>query len=191
MFWLFVCFHLVCSVLSCFVLIVSVSVFVCLFVWLFLFLFCCLVCCWCVASKRGPESIFYIVTFWQSEVKISVLALWLVHCFCHNMGVGGCGRNPFFVARHFRGVEKMSSLFVIHRFVLALNAVHTVYICPHFECRARCVCACVLVFLFLFCFVCLYFCLVLFCFVFCFVFVLVLHWRSQDFIFNPTALFSL
>ena len=34
---------------------------------------------------------FKVRTFWQSEVKISVLALWLcaLSSLCHNMGVGG------------------------------------------------------------------------------------------------------
>ena len=80
-------------------------------------------------SKRGPESIFTfkVRTFWQSEVKISVLALWLgaLSSLFHNMGVGGYGRYPLFVrARHVQRCVKKCPHFecVIHRFVLALNA---------------------------------------------------------------------
>ena len=72
-------------------------------------------------------------TFWQSEVKISVLALWLcaLSSLFHNMGVGGYGRNPLFVrARHVQRCVKKCPHFecVIHRFVLALNAwTNTLY----------------------------------------------------------------
>ena len=76
---------------------------------------------------------FKVRTFWQSEVKISVLALWLcaLSSLCHNMGVGGYGRNPLFVrARHVQRCVKKYPHFecVIHRFVLALNAeTNTLY----------------------------------------------------------------
>ena len=76
---------------------------------------------------------FKVRTFWQSEVKISVLALWLcaLSSLFHNMGVGGYGRNPLFVrARHFQRCVKKCPHFecVIHRFVLALNAgMNTLY----------------------------------------------------------------
>ena len=76
---------------------------------------------------------FKVRTFWQSEVKISVLALWLcaLSSLCHNMGVGGYGRNPLFVrARHVQRCVKKCPHFecVIHRFVLALNAgTNTLY----------------------------------------------------------------
>ena len=72
-------------------------------------------------------------TFWQSEVKISVLALWLgaLSSLFHNMGVGGYGRYPLFVrARHVQRCVKKCPHFecVIHRFVLALNArTNTLY----------------------------------------------------------------
>ena len=71
---------------------------------------------------------FKVRTFWQSEVKISVLALWLcaLSSLFYNMGVGGgYGRNPLFVrARHVQRCVKKCPHFecVIHRFVLALNA---------------------------------------------------------------------
>ena len=66
-------------------------------------------------------------TFWQNEVKISVLALWLgaLSLLFHNMGVGGYGCYPLFVcARHVQRCVKKCPHFkcVIHRFVLALNA---------------------------------------------------------------------
>ena len=76
---------------------------------------------------------FKVRTFWQSEVKISVLALWLcaLSSLCHNMGVGGYGRNPLFVrARYVQRCVKKCPHFecVIHRFVLALNAgTNTLY----------------------------------------------------------------
>ena len=76
---------------------------------------------------------FKVRTFWQSEVKISVLALWLgaLSSLFHNMGVGGYGRYPLFVrARHVQRCVKKCPHFecVIHRFVLALNAgTNTLY----------------------------------------------------------------
>ena len=76
---------------------------------------------------------FKVRIFWQSEVKISVLALWLcaLSSLFHNMGVGGYGRNPLFVrARHVQRCVKKCPHFecVIHRFVLALNAwTNTLY----------------------------------------------------------------
>ena len=77
---------------------------------------------------------FKVRTFWQSEVKISVLALWLcaLSSLFHNMGVvGGYGRNPLFVrARHVQRCVKKCPHFecVIHRFVLVLNAwTNTLY----------------------------------------------------------------
>ena len=76
---------------------------------------------------------FKVRAFWQSEVRISVLALWLcaLSSLFHNMGVGGYGCYPFFVrARHVqRCVEKCPHFeCVIHRFVLALNAgMNTLY----------------------------------------------------------------
>ena len=72
-------------------------------------------------------------TFWQSEVKISVLALWLcaLSSLFHNLAVGGYGRYPLFVhARHVQRCVKKCPHFecVIHRFVLALNAgTNTLY----------------------------------------------------------------
>ena len=60
---------------------------------------------------------FKVRTFWQSEVKISVFALWLcaLSSLFHNMGVGGYGRNPLFVrTRHVQRCVKK---------------------CPYFECR--------------------------------------------------------
>ena len=76
---------------------------------------------------------FKVRTFWQSEVKSSVLALWLcaLSSLLHNMGVGGYGCNPLFVrARHVQRCVKKCPHFecVIHRFVLALNAwTNTLY----------------------------------------------------------------
>ena len=76
---------------------------------------------------------FKVRTFWQSKVKISVLALWLgaLSSLFHNMGVGGYGRYPLFVrARHVQRCVKKCPHFecVIHRFVLALNAgMNTLY----------------------------------------------------------------
>ena len=71
---------------------------------------------------------FKVRTFWQSEVKISVLALWLValSSLFHNMGVEGYGRYPLFVrARHVQWcVKKMSSSWMCYT-----------QICPRFECR--------------------------------------------------------
>ena len=73
---------------------------------------------------------FKVRTFWQSEVKISVLALWLgaLSLLFHNMGVKGNGRFPLFVrARHVqRCVKKMSSLWMCYT-----------QICPRFECRDK------------------------------------------------------
>ena len=105
--------------------------------------FCVWVCggvCLCVCVRPGIQSedqnqffTFKVRTFWQSEVKISVLALWLcaLSSLFHNMGVGGYGRNPLFVrARHIQRCVKKYPHFecVIHRFVLALNAgTNTLY----------------------------------------------------------------
>ena len=62
-------------------------------------LLCVCVCVWmgcCVRPGIQSEDqnqffTFKVRTFWQSEVKISVLALWLcaLSSLCHNMGVGG------------------------------------------------------------------------------------------------------
>ena len=70
---------------------------------------------------------FKVRTFWQSEVKISVLTLWLgaLSSLFHNMDVGGYGHYPLFVrASHVQRCVKKCPHFkcVIHRFVLALNA---------------------------------------------------------------------
>ena len=76
---------------------------------------------------------FKVRTFWQSEVKISVLALWLgaLSSLFHNIGCRGYGRYPLFVrARHVQRCVKQCPHFecVIHRFVLALNAgTNTLY----------------------------------------------------------------
>ena len=88
------------------------------------------------AFKARTRIIFFtfkVRTFWQSEVKISVLTLWLcaLSSLFHNMGVGGYGCNPLFVrARHVQRCVKKCPHFecVIHRFVLALNAwMNTLY----------------------------------------------------------------
>ena len=88
---------------------------------------CGCVCVWggCVCVWPGIQSkdqnqffTFKVRTFSQSEVKISVLALWLcaLSSLFHNMGVGGYGRNPLFVrARHVQRCVKK---------------------CPHFECES-------------------------------------------------------
>ena len=70
---------------------------------------------------------FKVRTFWQSEVKISVHALWLcaLSSLCHNMGVGGMDVIlSLYVPGMFRGVWKMSSLWMCYT-----------QICPRFECR--------------------------------------------------------
>ena len=97
--------------------------------------FVCVGVCVYICVRPGIQSedqnqffTFKVRTFWQSEVKISVLALWLcaLSSLFHNMGVGGYGRNPLFVrARHVqRCVKKMSSLWMCYT-----------QICPRFECR--------------------------------------------------------
>ena len=98
-----------------------------------------LVCVWggCVwpgiqSEDQNQFFTFKVRTFWQSEVKISVLALWLcaLSSLFHNM-CRGYGRNPLFVrARHVQRCVKKCPHFecVIHRFVLALNAwTNTLY----------------------------------------------------------------
>ena len=76
---------------------------------------------------------FKVRTFWQREVKISVIDLWLgaLSSLFHDMGVGGYGRCPLYVrARHVQRCVKKCPHFecVIHRFVLALNAgTNTLY----------------------------------------------------------------
>ena len=71
---------------------------------------------------------FRVRTFWQSEVKISVLALWLgaLSSLFHSMGVGGMDIILYlYVPGMFRGVwKKMSSLWMCYT-----------QICPRFECR--------------------------------------------------------
>ena len=134
-----------------------------------LFLIYFLVCVGCVRPGIQSEDqnqffTFKVRTFWHSEVKISVLALWLgaLSSLFHNIGVGGYGRYPLFVCD--RGVQRCVKNFphfecVIHRFVLALNDgtntlmpgrthyTHVCIMCPHFECRDRWggggVCVCV------------------------------------------------
>ena len=89
---------------------------------------------------------FKVRTFWQSEVKISVLALWLgaLYSLFHNMGVWGYGRYPFFVrARHVqRCVKKCPhTLNVLYTDLSSLwmpgrtHYTHVCIVCPHFECR--------------------------------------------------------
>ena len=116
----------------------------------------------CVCVRPGIQSedqnqffTFKVRTFWQSEVKISVLALWLcaLSSLCHNMGVGGYGRNPLSVrARHVQRCVKKCPHFecVIHRFVPRFECrgrthyTHLCILCPHFECRPGIgVCVCV------------------------------------------------
>ena len=67
-------------------------------------------------------------TFWQSEVKISVLALWLcaLSSLFHNMGVGGVWtKSSLCTCQACSEVcEKMSSLWMCYT-----------QICPRFECR--------------------------------------------------------
>ena len=96
-------------------------------------------------------------TFWQSEVKISVLALWLcaLSSLCHNMGVGGGGMDvilSLYVPGMFRGVWKnVLTLNVLYTDLSSLwmpgrtHYTHVCILCPHFECRARYVCVCVCV----------------------------------------------
>ena len=76
---------------------------------------------------------FKVRTFWQSEVKISVLALWLgaLSSLFPYMDVGGMDVIlSLYVPGMFRDVWKKCPHFefVIHRFVLALNAgTNTLY----------------------------------------------------------------
>ena len=98
---------------------------------------------------------FKVRTFWQSEVKISVLALWLcaLSSLCHNMGVGGGGMDvilSLYVPGMFRGVWKnVLTLNVLYTDLSSLwmpgrtHYTHVCILCPHFECRARYVCVCV------------------------------------------------
>ena len=74
---------------------------------------------------------FKVRTFWQSEVKISVLALWLSSLF-HNMGVGGVWTlSSLCTCQTYSEVcEKKCPHFecVIHKFVLVLKAgTNTLY----------------------------------------------------------------
>ena len=97
---------------------------------------------------------FKVRTFWQSDVKISVLALWLcaMSSLCHNMGVGG-GMDvilSLYVPGMFRGVWKnVLTLNVLYTDLSSLwmpgrtHYTHVCILCPHFECRARYVCVCV------------------------------------------------
>ena len=65
-------------------------------------------------------------TFWQSKVKISVLALWLgvLSSLFHNMSVGGMDVIlSLYVPDMFSGVWKLSSLWMCYT-----------QICPCFEC---------------------------------------------------------
>ena len=70
---------------------------------------------------------FKVRTFWQSEVKISVLALWLcaLSSLFHNMGVGGVWtKSSLCTCQACSEVcEKMSSLWMCYT-----------QICPRFEC---------------------------------------------------------
>ena len=86
--------------------------------------------CVCTGIQSEDKNKFFtfkVRTFWQSEVKISVLALWLgaLSSLFPYMGIGGYGHCPLFVcARHVQRCVKKCPHFecVIHRFVLALNA---------------------------------------------------------------------
>ena len=124
---------------GCFCLSFCLSVFlsfclsVCLSVWL-------TGCAFVLAFKARTRIIFFtfkVRTFWQSEVKISVLALWLgaLSSLFHNMGVGGMDVIlSLYVPGMFRDVWKKCPHFecVIHRFVLALNAgTNKLYTCVY------------------------------------------------------------
>ena len=110
---------------------------------------------WGVCVRPGIQSedqnqffTFKVRTFWQSEVKISVLALWLcaLSSLCHNMGVGG-GMGvilSLYVPGMFRGVWKnVLTLNVLYTDLSSLwmpgrtHYTHVCILCPHFECRAR------------------------------------------------------
>ena len=113
----------------------------------------CVCVCGCVRPGIQSEDqnqffTFKVRTFWQSEVKISVLALWLcaMSSLCHNMGVGG-GMDvilSLYVPGMFRGVWKnVLTLNVLYTDLSSLwmpgrtHYTHVCILCPHFECRAR------------------------------------------------------
>ena len=105
--------------LSVFLSFLSVGLFVCLADWL--------------RVRPGIQSedqnqffTFEVRTFWQSEVKISVLALWLgaLSSLFHNMGVGGMDVTLCTCQACSEMCEKMSSLWMCYT-----------QICPRFECR--------------------------------------------------------
>ena len=87
---------------------------------------------------------FKVRTFWQTEVKISVLALWLVHC-PHSSIIWWGGMDvilSLYVPGMFRGVWKnvltlnalytdLSSLWMLGQ----THYTHVCIVCPHFECR--------------------------------------------------------
>ena len=90
---------------------------------------------------------FKVRTFWQSEVKISVLALWLcaLSSLFHNMGVGGMDVIlSLYVPGMFRGVWKnVLTLNVLYTDLSSLwmpgrtHYTHVCILCPRFECRDR------------------------------------------------------
>ena len=117
--------------------------------------------CVCVCVRPGIQSedqnqffTFKVRTFWQSEVKISVLALWLcaLSSLFHNMGVGGMDVILFlYVSGMFRGVWKnVLTLNVLYTDLSLLwmpgrtHYTHVCILCPHFESgTGRGVCVCV------------------------------------------------
>ena len=90
---------------------------------------------------------FKVRTFWQSEVKISVLALWLgaLSSPFHYMGVGGMDIIlSLYVPGMFRGVWKnVLTLNVLYTDLSLLwmpgrtHYTHMCIVCPHFECPDR------------------------------------------------------
>ena len=106
--------------------------------------------CVCTDIQSEDQNQFFtfkVRTFWQSEVKISVLALWLValSALFHNMGVGGMDVIlSLYVPGMFRDVWKnVLTLNVLYTDLSSLwmlgqtHYTHVCIVCPHFECRDR------------------------------------------------------
>ena len=92
---------------------------------------------------------FKVRTFWQSEVKFSVLALWLgaLSSLFHNMGVGGMDviLSLYVPGVVHRCVKNVLTLNVLYTDLSSLwmsgrtHYKHVCILCPHFECREGCV----------------------------------------------------
>ena len=108
---------------------------------------CVCVCPSIQSEDKNKFFTFKVRTFWQCEVKISVLALWLgaLSSLFPYMGMGGMDIIlSLYVPGMFRDVWKnVLTLNVLYTDLFSLwmlgqtHYTHGCIVCPHFECRDR------------------------------------------------------